>query len=142
SLVAEVARRVGGAAIEVTTLMPLGIDPHSYVPTPQALRTLNAAHLILITGLGLEEALMPVLGDLDTPVPVVSVNAGLAPLTYGDTTAVGVASSNEPGNTESTTHQFDPHTWLSVSNVQTWVENIVAALSVLDTANVNTFLSN
>src|SRR5688500_14885561 len=29
SIVADVARRVGGDAIELTTLMPLGTDPHS-----------------------------------------------------------------------------------------------------------------
>lgn len=146
SIVADVARRVGGDAIELTTLMPLGTDPHSYTPTPQDLRTLNEAHLILTNGLGLEEALLPMLTELETPVPVVSVNAGLAPLTYGAGTEAEAAASEEQAEANSEEqeqqHLLDPHTWLSVNNVLVWVDNVAASFAMLDTVNVNSFYSN
>lgn len=140
SLVADVVRQVGGDAVELTTLMPLGTDPHSYTPTPEDLRALNDAHLILINGLGLEEALMPVLTDLDTPVPVVSVNAGIAPLTYGEGTETEAIVSEDTA--EDHDHMLDPHTWLSVNNMLIWVDNVAAALAMLDTANVDSYFSN
>jgi manganese/iron transport system substrate-binding protein len=140
SLVADVVRRVGGDTIELTTLMPLGVDPHGYAPTPEDLRMLNDAHLILINGLGLEEALMPILTELDTPVPVVSVNAGLAPLTYGEGTESETVTSEEAAGEQD--HLVDPHTWLSVNNVLIWVDNVAAALAMLDTANVDSYFSN
>lgn len=144
SLVADVAKRVGGDAIEVTTLMPLGTDPHSYSPTPQDLRTLNEAHVILINGLGLEEALMPMLTELETPVPVVSVNAGLAPLTYGaGMEAETVANAEEAEEAAADqAHLFDPHTWLSVNNVLLWVDNVAATFAMLDSLNVDSYFSN
>jgi ABC-type Zn uptake system ZnuABC Zn-binding protein ZnuA len=144
SLVADVARRVGGDAIELTTLMPPGVDPHTYTPTPEDLRTLNDAHLILINGLGLEEALMPMLSELESPVPVVSVNAGMAPLSYGEGTQSEAAVSEEQAedNVEQQSHLLDPHTWLSVNNVLIWIDNVAAALAMLDTVNVNSFFDN
>jgi manganese/iron transport system substrate-binding protein len=140
SLVADVVRRVGGEAIELTTLMPLGVDPHSYTPTPEDLRTLNDAHLILINGLGLEEALIPLLTELDNPVPVVSVNAGLAPLTYGEGTESETVTSEE--GAEAQDHLVDPHTWLSVNNVLVWIDNVAGALAMLDTLNVDSYFGN
>ena len=144
SLVADVARRVGGDAIELITLMPLGVDPHSYSPTPQDLRALNDAHVILINGLGLEEALMPMLTELENPVPVVSVNAGIAPLTYGDGTEGNPVASEKQADAaaDEEAHLLDPHTWLSVSNVLIWVDNIAAAYAMLDIVHVDSFFSN
>jgi ABC-type Zn uptake system ZnuABC Zn-binding protein ZnuA len=146
TLVADVARRVGGDAIELTTLMPLGVDPHSYAPSPQDLRTLNEAHLILVNGLGLEEALMPMLAELETPVPIVSVNAGLAPLSYGAGTETETVESE--GEAEENTEEqeqaqlIDPHTWLSVENMLLWVDNVAAAFATVDTVNVDSYFSN
>jgi ABC-type Zn uptake system ZnuABC Zn-binding protein ZnuA len=146
SLVADIAQRVGGEAIELTTLMPLGTDPHSYTPTPQDLRTLNEAHVILINGLGLEEALMPMLTELETPVPVVSVNAGLAPLTYGAGTEAAVvgseAEAEDVADAQTENNLIDPHTWMSVNNVLVWVDNVAATFASLDTVNVDDFFSN
>ena len=144
SLVADVARRVGGDAITLTTLMPLGVDPHSYAPTPQDLRALNDAHVILINGLGLEEALIPMLTELENPVPVVSVNAGMAPLTYAEGTEAQVVASEEEADAtaEDAEHLLDPHTWLSVNNVLIWVDNVAATFAMLDTVHVDSFFSN
>jgi ABC-type Zn uptake system ZnuABC Zn-binding protein ZnuA len=144
SLVADVARRVGGDAVEVTTLIPLGVDPHSYTPAPQDLQSLNDAHLILVNGLGLEETLMPMLEELDTPVPVVSVNAGIAPLTYGAATEEMSVVSEGQAEAEGEEREYllDPHTWLSVNNVSLWVENVAAIYAMLDTVHVDTFFSN
>lgn len=134
SLVGDIARRVGGDAIELTVLMPLGVDPHNYTPTPQDLRTLNEAHLILVNGLGLEEALLPVLSELETPVPVVSVNAGMAPLTYGAGTEAAAPTTEKQADATSEGQAFllDPHTWLSVNNVLVWVDNIAGSFATLD----------
>ena len=76
NIVADVVRQVGGDMIELTALLPPGSDPHSYQATPDDLRRLNNAQLIFVNGLHLEEAMAPVLENLDTTVPVVSVNDG------------------------------------------------------------------
>jgi ABC-type Zn uptake system ZnuABC Zn-binding protein ZnuA len=126
NLVADVVRRVGGDAVELTTLMPVGADPHTYTATPQDLRTLADAHVVLVNGLGLEEPLAPVLDTLDGP-PVISVNAGVATRAFGEE-----AGHAEEAGDDHAHGGIDPHTWLRVANVMVWAENVAAVLAALD----------
>lgn len=145
-LVADVVRHIAGDAVDLTTLIPVGTDPHGYAATPEDLRALNDADLILTNGLGLEESLLPILSELDNPVPVVSVNAGLAPLTYGQGTEDEAVESDEEAEATNEEQKdkdlLDPHTWLSVNNMLVWVDNVAAVLAMLDTANVDDYFSN
>lgn len=130
SIVADVVAQVGGDRIDLVTLLPLGADPHAYTATPQDLRTLNQADLIFINGLGLEEALMPVLGTLDSAAPVVSVNAAVTPL------AMDGEHAQDAGAQDAHEHaEGDPHTWFDVANVILWTGTIRDALSRLDAAH-------
>jgi ABC-type Zn uptake system ZnuABC Zn-binding protein ZnuA len=139
SIVADVVAQVGGEAIELTTLMPFGADAHSYTAAPQDMRILNNAQVIFINGLHLEEALTPVFGNLDLPVPVVAVNAGVATLAFDDEhEGEDHAGEDHADEAEGDDHQHvgeDPHTWQDVANVMIWVENIEHVLSDLDPAN-------
>ncbi|HXF61928.1 MAG TPA: zinc ABC transporter substrate-binding protein [Caldilineaceae bacterium] len=136
SIIADVVAQVGGDLITLATLLPLGADPHAYTPTPQDLRTLNEAQVIFINGLGLEEALLPVLENLDNGAPVLSVNAGVEPLSLADEHA----HEEETGEADAHGHTgADPHTWLDVANVQRWTETIRQALSALDPAHAGAY---
>ena len=76
NIVADVVRQVGGDTIELTALLPPGSDPHSYQATPDDLRRINDAQVIFVNGLHLEEAMAPVLENLDTqPLWSVSTTA-------------------------------------------------------------------
>ena len=132
NILADVVAQVGQDRIELTRLMPTGVDPHSYVATPQDVRQLNEAHVIFLNGLGLEESLMPILENLDRDVPLVVVNAGveLIELSAKDEAHTG-GDGREPVDHEGA----DPHTWFSVPNVQIWVKNIEETLSSLDPSN-------
>ncbi|MFN2226511.1 MAG: metal ABC transporter substrate-binding protein, partial [Anaerolineae bacterium] len=54
NIVGDVARQVGGDHIDLTVLMGIGVDPHSYVPSPTDTAALHDAHLVLANGAGLE----------------------------------------------------------------------------------------
>lgn len=60
-LVAELARRIGAARVEVSALMGPGTDPHTYKPGPGDVRRLSEADLVLFHGLHLE-------GRMDSPL--------------------------------------------------------------------------
>jgi ABC-type Zn uptake system ZnuABC Zn-binding protein ZnuA len=126
NLIADAVRQVGGDHVDLWTLMPPGVDPHSYAATPQDLRTLSQAHVIFANGLGLEEALAPVLESGGDAV-VVEVNTGVEPLEDDEE-----GHSHEGGN---------PHTWQRVETVQVWVENIEHILSELDPAHAEAYAS-
>lgn len=96
NLVADVVAQVGGDRIDLTPLMPTGVDPHSFTATPQDLIALNEADVIFTNGLALEEGLMPVLTTLDSAPPLVAVNVGGTTLEFG-------------GETEAHAHGEDGH---------------------------------
>lgn len=133
SIVADVVGQVGGDRIEIESLMPPGLDPHSYTPAPDDLKRLNDADVIFVNGLALEESLLPVLGNLDRPVPVVEVNVGVTPR---------VPSEEGDDGHEEEEHEHggvDPHTWFNPANVKIWAQNIGDALAALDPAQAEAY---
>lgn len=126
SIVADVVKQVGGDRVDLYTMLPVGADPHSYQATPQDLRALTDAHVIFINGLGLEEALALALEDF--VAKTVSVNTGVETLELGEGAQEGAAHAG-----------VDPHTWLSVRNVELWTRNIARVLSDLDPANADAY---
>jgi len=130
SIVADLATNVGGDAIELHTLLPLGADPHSFEPTPRDAATLAGAQVILANGAGLEEFLAPLLKSA-------GANAALVELSEGITlrTLSGEAAKSEHGG-------VDPHTWTTPANATIFVANIERALSALDPASAATYKAN
>ena len=56
-MLGDALRQIAGDRAQVTTLMGPGVDPHSYEPTPGAMRALRGADLIFYNGLHLEGAM-------------------------------------------------------------------------------------
>lgn len=83
SILADVAGRVAGEAAEVTSLMPLFADPHSYTPAPRDLVALAEADAILVVGAGLEENLTVALEDLAGDSPLITVSRCVNILPFG-----------------------------------------------------------
>ncbi len=57
-ILADVARNVAGDQAEVSSLIPIGADPHAFNPTPSDLTAVAQADLVIINGAGYEEALL------------------------------------------------------------------------------------
>lgn len=64
TLIADVVAQVGGEAVQVTSLMPPGSDPHTYAPTAQDLVRLDEADVIFTNGMNFEVGLMPLLTEV------------------------------------------------------------------------------
>ena len=53
SIIADLVRNVGGDRVEVTALVGPDGDPHVFSPSPGDARTLAAAAIVFVNGLGL-----------------------------------------------------------------------------------------
>jgi zinc transport system substrate-binding protein len=51
----EFVKRVGGDRVEVSSLIPVGIEPHDYEPTIQQVQNAQTADMLVINGAGFEE---------------------------------------------------------------------------------------
>ena len=153
NIVGDVVANIGGEAIELTTLIPLGADPHTYESTPGDYQVMVNAHVIFINGVGLEEFMYPTLKQVAVDVPIVSLSEGIELSLFG-----GGEKSDPPegeGSDEGEDHDHsegearfqahvgaDPHIWFDPHNVIVWAENAAHAMSALDPANADLYETN
>lgn len=140
SIIGDVVGQVGGEAVELTTLMGPGQDPHSYEPGAQALTAVASADVIFVNGWDLEEGLVNDLAEIGAGVPVIPISATIEPLAFG---------SNDHDHEQTGEHAddhnhegIDPHVWFNIANVVTWTKNIAAVLSELDPSNADRYAAN
>lgn len=117
-MVADLARRIGGDRVDVTTLMGPGVDPHLYKASEGDLRRLGDADVVLYNGLFLEGKIGDALAQVaQRGKPVVAV-------------AEKIDESKLVHPAEYEGHP-DPHVWFDVSlwirTVQPIVEGLAAA---------------
>lgn len=77
NFMAEAAREIGGDAVEVTSLMGPGVDPHLYKASARDVRTLREADLILFGGLELEGKMSDLLEELGEKQRTVAVTRAI-----------------------------------------------------------------
>lgn len=105
TVLSEIAQKVGGKNVTVTSLIKPGQDPHEYQLTPGDLSAAAAADLVLLSGKGMEATYLGNLRDtLPKRVQVVAVGDQLPSL--------GKGAGEEKGGGKETTE--DPHWWNSV----------------------------
>jgi ABC-type Zn uptake system ZnuABC Zn-binding protein ZnuA len=142
SIIGDVVGRIGGDAIELTTLIGPGQDPHSYQPGAADLTAVARADIIFINGWNLEEGLLDDLANISEGIPLVPVNAGIEPLAFDEDEHEGEEHEAEDMEDDHNHGGADPHTWQSVQNVMKWVENISTTLGALDPSNSALYSAN
>src|SRR5271165_4610655 len=108
TILADLARNIGGDRVVVTSLVGPNGDVHSYVPTPGDAKALAGAKVIVLNGLGLEGATARFMETAAKNAQVVVASTGVAPLRQG--------------------REVDPHAWQSISNAKLYVANILDGL--------------
>lgn len=134
SIVADVVRNVGGDLIELTTLMPLGSDPHTFEPTPQDAAAVADAHVVFINGAGLELFLESLLQSMGSREKIVAVSQGIELRRLDE--------EHHEEHEEQGHGDVDPHVWFDPLNVLVWTGNIEQALSRLDPHHASAYAAN
>ncbi|HEY3428686.1 MAG TPA: metal ABC transporter substrate-binding protein, partial [Acidimicrobiia bacterium] len=65
-IIGDVIENVAGQAIDLSTLIPAGVDPHEYAPSAQQVAAISAADFVFANGLGLEENLIDLLAQAES----------------------------------------------------------------------------
>lgn len=137
SILADIARNVGGPDVEVTALVGPDADAHAFEPTPQDIKTVAGADLVIVNGLGFEgwmDRLAQASGRKDTPIVA---SQGIEPATMAaeehDHGHKNEAEAHED-HEEREDHEghdvvTDPHAWQDIANVRTYIRNIEKAFA-------------
>ncbi len=108
SIVGDLVHQVGGARVNVITLVAAGGDAHTFQPSPNDARRMAQARLVFINGLGLEGWLPRLAQASGSKAMVITLSKGVQ--------VIG----------------RDPHAWQDVANAKIYIANIVEALSEAD----------
>ncbi|MBU1661018.1 MAG: metal ABC transporter substrate-binding protein [Chloroflexi bacterium] len=138
TIVGDVVAQVGDDLIELTVLLPVGTDPHSFDPTPQDIAAVADADVVFANGAGLETFLDPLIENAGARDKIVPVSEGIELLKFsGDHEDELEGEENEHRHIGA-----DPHTWTDPNNVIVWVQNIERVFSELDSANAGVYAVN
>jgi zinc/manganese transport system substrate-binding protein len=123
TILSEIAQKVGGKNVAVTSLIKPGQDPHEYQLTPGDLSAAAAADLVLLSGKGMEETYLRNLRDtLPKRVQMLEVGDQLPGLTKG----------MDEGKEAQKATMEDPHWWNSVLETEKATALVRDALIRLD----------
>ena len=123
TFLADMAQNVAGDRAKVESLMPPGLDPHAFEPTPQDVVKIAASQVLIQNGRGLEDWLAKVLDNAGGQRLVIQASSGLPVRTPQPDEIVGADGQDQQG---------DPHYWLDPISVIHYVENIRDGLSQAD----------
>ncbi len=127
----EFAEAVGKDKVEVSTIIPDGMEPHDFEPKAQDLVALSGADVFIYNGLGMEAwAEKAVSAANNSALITVDASAGADAIENTDPAEV-----SEHG-------QYDPHLWLSITGAKTELENIKNAFVKADPANESFYETN
>ncbi len=165
TILADVARNVGGELVEVRSLAPPDADVHAFQPAPDDVATLVDADVVLEVGAGLERFLGDLLANAGGVEPVV-VSTGVGMLAFGEhqgtreadahteSAVIGILGEagvcadgrgEETAAPEAAEHapgDCDPHVWTDPRNVMIWAANIAAAFTAADPDHAEVYCAN
>ena len=113
----EFTKEIGREKVDVTLLVPSGVEPHDWEPTIKDLQLMQQADVIIINGIGFENWIDNI-DSINSDVKVVDTSIGISIL------------------------ESDPHIWLNPVMAQKQVENIVGSLSKVDPLNEKYYKQN
>ena len=115
SILGDFTRVVGGARIDVTTLVGPDGDAHVYQASPADAQKLSGARLVITNGLGFEGWMERLAQASATKAQIIVASKGVAPR----------ESKGEHAG-------VDPHAWQNIANAKIYVANIRDGLAAAD----------
>ena len=122
SILADIVEQVGGPHVKVTSLVSADADSHAFNPTPAHAKTLAAADLVIVNGLGFE-------GWLDRLIKASGFKGKPVVASQGVKAIKTKSHGHNHGHSHGHSHgSVDPHAWQDLANGRIYALNIQKAL--------------
>ncbi len=150
TIIQDIAQNVAGDKLEIGSIVPTDGDAHGFDPSPDDIKNVADATLILVNGARLEGFLQKLIDASGTKAKVVEVSTGVKikqfaepatdtkPVYLGLSGTYTCAAAKEGAEVG----ECDPHFWQDPANVIAFVENIRAALTQIDPPNAAAYQKN
>jgi zinc transport system substrate-binding protein len=136
----DFSKIIGGDKVDVSLLLPPGVEPHSFEPTPGDIAKISKADIFIFTGEFMEPWAHEILSGISNKKLVV-IDASK------DVNMIPAAQKHEHHeHNEQHVHNehegMDPHIWLDFDNDKIIIDNITDALCNVDSANSDFYRTN
>jgi len=133
-------KAVAGNVADVEILVPPGTEVHEYQATPQNVKAIATANVLVKNGLGLEEFLESTVKNAQNPkLAEIDASKGIKPL---NEISPVVKTTQEEKDHDHEHAQGNPHVWLDPVLAKQQVTNIRDGLIAADPANKATYEAN
>lgn len=136
TFLADIAQNIAGDRLTISSLLPVGADPHSYQPTPQDAAKIADSELLIINGVEYEHFIESLLENAGGERNIVTASDGIEPREgeeHAEEEEAGEGEEHEAG---------DPHMWLDPNNVTLYVENIREGFIRFDPDGADVYQAN
>lgn len=120
---AYLAKKIGGEAVQVHTLVGKGQDPHTFEPTPRQAAALAGARLFFTVDIPFERQLAAKVTANNRNLRIVDSTRGIVRLPPTETD-----HHDAHGREAHSGNEADPHLWLSANNLRIMADNMASAL--------------
>lgn len=139
SILSDIVAQVGGADVEVVTLVPAMGDAHVFQPTPNDARAVATADVLVANGLKFEPWLDRLVAASGFKGHRIVAAEGIPPLAlrsdhdHGHRHDHGKAAAEKGGKVD------DPHIWHDLIRMQAYIDNIAKGLAAADPARAEAY---
>lgn len=127
----EFTEAVGKDRVDISTIIPDGMEPHDFEPKAQDLVGLGTAKVFVYSGLGMEAWAQKAAQSADNPdLVTVEASKGAQPIQNAEQGGSGGHG------------QYDPHVWISLKGAELEVGNIRDGLVRADPSNRDYYEKN
>lgn len=134
----DIAKHIAGDTVEVVNILPFGVDPHSFEPTPKLMGSIEKSALVFYSGAGLE----PWIDGFAFKQRAVDVSKYVTLRRLEDSDKEEEKAAHEEEHTHHHHGGIDPHYWLDFDNMKKATEVITKELSALQPQNRELYMQN
>ncbi len=134
----DFVKQIAGDKVNVSMIVPAGMDTHSFEPTPADMITIQKADVFIYNGGDMESWVSQVLDASENKEQVTDVMMDHVKIVVEETVeGMELEEEGEEGEVE-----YDEHIWTSPVNAQKIVAEICTVLSKVDPENANVYQKN
>ena len=126
----EFTKEIGKDKVDVSLLVPSGVEPHDWEPTIKDIQQIQQSKMIIINGLGFEKWAQNI-DTINSEIQIVDTSFGITPI-----------RNNEEKDQAMKDINYDPHIWLNPKTIKIQVQNIAASLKSQDPENADYYTKN
>lgn len=134
----DFTKAIGQEAVEVTMLLPPGVEAHHYEPTPADMAKIEKADIFIYTSSKMEVWVDKIISSISDKKKVLEAATDVNFIRHSEEEN----DTNEKDDEHDNHHGVDPHIWLDFYNSKKIASNILNALIDFDQSKKEYFTKN